>query len=90
MTREELTTLSNEELLAEKKKLKNSKIFHATLIGFLIGILLFGFGAWILSPEKQAGFLIPMIFPIWFVYKMLKTPKKDSDLEEVLRERGLD
>ena len=89
MTKEELTALSDEALLAEKKKLKNSKIFHATLIGFLAGILLFGFGAWMLTPEKQFGFLIPMAFPIWFIYRLLKNPKRDGDLEEVLKHRGL-
>ncbi|MEM8524852.1 MAG: hypothetical protein AAGG68_09420 [Bacteroidota bacterium] len=89
MTKEKLAALTDEELLVEKKKLKNSKMLHATLIGFLGGVLLFGIVSWILSPEKKLGFFIPMLFPIYFIYRLLKNPKSNQDLEEVLKERGL-
>jgi hypothetical protein len=81
--------LTDEELLVEKKKLNKSKIFHATYIGFPAGILIFGFVSWSLSSEKHFGFLIPMLIPVVFIYKLLKTPKKNKDLEEVLKERDL-
>lgn len=81
--------LSDDALLMEKKKLKKTKIFHATLIGFLAGILIFGFISWILSAERRPGFLIPMLFPVFFIYKLIKTPNHHKELEEVLRKRNL-
>ncbi|MFN3998568.1 hypothetical protein [Algoriphagus sp.] len=89
MEKKDLNLLTEQELLLEKKKLKNSKIMHATLIGFLGGILLFGVVAWILSPDRKMGFLIPMIIPVVMIYRMMKDPKQNKDLEEVLKERGL-
>ena len=62
---------------------------HATLIGFFGGILLFGMAGWILSTDRKLGFLIPMMIPVLFIYRMLKNPKQNKDLEEVLKERGL-
>lgn len=81
--------MTDEELLVEKKKLQNSKIFHAALIGFLAGILIFGTVSWSLSPNKRIGFFIPMLIPIVFIYRMLKNPKTNTELEEVLKKRGL-
>ncbi len=89
MDKNELYKLTNEELLVKKKKLNNSKIFHATIIGFLIGILIFGFVSWGLSSEKRIGFIIPMLIPVLFIYRMMKSKNKNKDLEEVLRERQL-
>ena len=90
MERKNFSDLSDQELLIEKKKHKKSKLFHAALIGFLAGILIFGLVAWILSPEKKLGFFIPMLIPIVFIYKLFKNPKDKNDLEEILKERNLD
>jgi type IV secretory pathway TrbD component len=68
---------------------RKSKLFHATAIGFLAGILIFGVVAWILSSEKHFGFLIPMLIPVVFIYKMLKSSNKGKELEAVLKERDL-
>lgn len=81
--------LTDEELLVEKNKLKNSKIFHAAFIGFLAGILIFGIVAWSLSSKKQLGFFIPMLIPIYIIYRLVKNPTRNKDLEEVLKERHL-
>lgn len=89
MEKKDLYKLTDEELLAEKRKLKNSKVFYAGAIGFLAGILIFGVVAWGLSSEKQLGFLLPILIPIIFIYRMLKNPNNNKDLEEVLKERGL-
>ncbi len=89
MEKKDLHNLTDEELLIEKDKLKKSKVFHATAIGFLAGILLFGVVSWSLSSKKHLGLLIPMLIPIVFIYRMLKNPKKNMALEEVLKERGL-
>jgi len=89
MDKKDFNQLTDEKLLLEKKKLKKSKILHASLIGFLAGVLLFGIVAWSLNPEKRLGFFIPMIFPVWFIYKVIKNSKNNRVLEEVLRRRGL-
>jgi uncharacterized membrane protein len=89
MEKRKLSELTDEELLVEKKKLNKSKIFHAIYIGFLAGILIFGVVAWSLSSEKQLGFLIPMLIPVAFIYKLVKSPNQNKELEEVLKERQL-
>jgi hypothetical protein len=89
MEKKNYNEMTDEELLVEKDKLKKSKLFHAALIGFLAGILIFGIVGWILSEERRLGFFIPMLIPIVFIYRMLKNPKMNKDLEEVLKERGL-
>lgn len=81
--------LTNEALLIEKKKLKNSKIGHALLIGALAGIAIFGFVSWTLSANKQPGFLIPLLIPVFIIYRVLKNSKKNTELEKVLKERNL-
>jgi hypothetical protein len=81
MEKKDLNKLTDEAPSAEKKKLRKSKLFYATSIGFLAGILIFGLVSWSLSSEKHWGFLIPMLIPVVFIYRMLKN--KD------LKERGL-
>jgi hypothetical protein len=89
MEKKDLNKLTDGELLAEKKKMMKSKLFYATWIGFLAGILIFGVVAWSLNSERNLGFLIPMLIPIVFIYKLIKTPNKHKDLEDVLKERKL-
>jgi hypothetical protein len=89
MDKTELSKLTDEALLVEKKKMMNSKLLHALIIGFLAGILLVGVVSWSMSEKKNFGFLIPMAFPAIFIYRMLKAPNKNKNLEEVLKERGL-
>jgi hypothetical protein len=89
MERKDFLKLSNDELLIEKKKLQKSKIVYALMIGFLVGILIFGIVAWLLSPKKRLGFFIPMLFPVFFIFKMIKNSKKNTDLEEILKQRNL-
>jgi hypothetical protein len=82
--------LTDDALLVEKSKLKKSKFYHAIYIGFLAGILIYGVVSWSLSSDKHWGFLIPLLIPVAFIYKMIKNSNKNSDLEAVLKERGLD
>jgi len=89
MEKKDFYKLTDEELLAEKKKMMKSKLLHAIWIGFLAGILIFGVVSWILSSEKKLGFLIPMSIPIVFIYRLLTNPNKNKDLEDVLKERQL-
>lgn len=89
MEKKDLQKLTDEELLVEKKSLKKSKVFYAASIGFLAGICIFGIVSWSLSSEKSPGLVVPLLIPVIFIYRMLKSPNKHKDLEEVLRERGL-
>lgn len=89
MEKRDFHKLTDQELIVEKKKMEKSKLFSAIAIGFLAGILLFGLVAWILSPKKHFGFLIPMSIPVIFIYRMLKAPNQNKELEEVLKERKL-
>lgn len=89
MEKKDLSEMTDEELVVEKKKLKNSKIIHATLIGFLAGIVIFGVVSWSFSSKKHLGFLIPMLIPISIIYRLVKNSKSNKDLEEVLKERHL-
>ena len=89
MEKRNFAELSNEELLQEKKKLKKSKVTSALFIGFLAGVLIFGLVSWSLSEEKRVGFLIPMLIPVVFIYRMLKGSKNNKGLEEALKERNL-
>jgi len=89
MEKKDFYIMTDEELLVEKKKLKKSKLFHATAIGFLIGILIFGVAAWSLNPEKQLVFLLPMLITVIFIFRTLKSSNKNKELEAVLKERNL-
>lgn len=89
MEKKNYNEMTDEELLVERKELNKSKIFHASAIGFLAGILIFGLVGWGLSEEKHLGFFIPMLIPIVFIYKLVKNPKGNKDLEEALKERRL-
>jgi len=89
MENKRFAEMTDEELLVEKKKLRQSKILNAVLIGFLIGVVVFGVAAWSLSPERQLGFLIPILFPVVFLFKLFKKPNPNQDLEEALKERKL-
>ena len=90
MDRKTLSELSNEELIIEKKKLKKRKVTNALIIGFLTGIIAVGFMAWFLGSKKNfITFLLPMIFPIYFIYLIIKNSKKYKELEIVLKERKL-
>jgi hypothetical protein len=89
MDKKDLYKLTDEELLVEKKKMMKAKVFYAAAIGFMVGILIFGLVSWMLFSEKRFGFLIPMLIPVVFIYRMLRAPNKNKDLEDVLKERKL-
>lgn len=90
MKQQDFSRMTDAELLVEKKKLKTARILHASLIGFLAGILLFGLVSWSLSSERQVGFLIPMLILVGIMYKLVNQPKQNKELEAVLAERNLD
>ena len=90
MEKTELYELSDEELRTEKKKLKKRKMFNAFVIGFLAAIVVVAVVAWSLGSKKNLiAFLLPMLFPIYFVYIIIKNSKKDKELEILLQKRNI-
>lgn len=87
MDKKKLSELTDEELLTLKKGLKNTKIFNAIFIGTLFGILLFGVGASIIG-KRPIG-LLPMLIPVFLIYRFTRNSKKHTELEKVLKKRKL-
>ncbi|WP_106794317.1 hypothetical protein [Aquimarina sp. Aq78] len=87
MKKKNLSELTDEQLLIEKKELKKSKIINAILIGFLAGIVIVGIVSSIFA--KKFVVLIPLLFPIYFIYKLVSNSKKNNELEVLLNERNL-
>jgi len=81
MTKAELSKLSDEELLAEAKKMKSNEVLHALLIGVMIGVIVF-------SIWKETIGLFTLI-PLFFIYRMLHKPDHNIALKETLKERNL-
>lgn len=83
MEHEELATLSDQELLAEAKRLKTFSITNAVLIGLLLGIVVFSVF------QQTFGFL--MLIPLFFIYKLIRQPKNKryKAVQAALRQRNL-
>ena len=82
MSKEELSKLTDEELLAEAKKLKSSAILHALLIGIMIGIVIYSVA------KNTWGFFT--LIPLFFAYKLAGASKNKKELQALLKERNLD
>ncbi|MEM7657029.1 MAG: FUSC family protein [Bacteroidota bacterium] len=81
MSQEELSQLSDEELLTEAKKIKPSPIIDAFFIGFLIGIIVY-------SVVVSASGMFTLL-PLLMVYLLLKKSTKYEALKKELKARGL-
>lgn len=83
MNQNELTALTDDELLAEAKKLQSFSITNALLIGFLLGILVYSFA-------KNTWGLVTII-PLYFVHKLVNDSKNKRyhAVEKLLKERNL-
>ncbi|MDX2071789.1 MAG: FUSC family protein [Haliscomenobacter sp.] len=81
MSQEELSRLSDEELLEAAKANKPSPMIDAFFIGFLAGIIVFSIiaSAW--------GFFT--LIPLFLIYLFLKKPKQYETLKKELKERNL-
>lgn len=73
--------LTDQELLAEAKKVKSAAIFNALLIGALIGIVIYS------AVKNTWGFFT--LIPLYFIYKLVDRPKNTEELDEILKERNL-
>ncbi len=83
MNQKELSELTDQELLAESKKIKSFSITNAFFIGFLIGIVIY-------SVVKNSWGMLTLI-PLYFIYKLINDPKNKrvKELEILLKERNL-
>jgi hypothetical protein len=81
MDQNELSQLSNEELLEVAKNNKPSPIIDAFFIGFLVGILIY-------SAAKNTWGLVSLI-PLYLIYIFLKKPKQYEALQSELKKRNL-
>jgi hypothetical protein len=83
MINNDLSHLTDSELLDELIKLKSFSITNAFFIGFLAGIIVF-------SALKSSWGIFTLI-PLYLIYKLVNDPKnkRKKDLEELLKERNL-
>ncbi len=83
MEQTDLSKLSDEELLAEAKKLKSFSITNAFLVGFLFGIVVYSVF------NNNFGFL--MLIPLYIIYRLVNDPKNKrlKELEAILKQRKL-
>ena len=81
MKPEELSKLTDQELLDEAKKIKSTATTNALIIGFAIGIGIY-------SIWKNTVGLFTLI-PLYFIYKLFNGSKKYDVLKKTLKERGL-
>lgn len=81
MNYEELSALTDQELLEKAKKMKSTTIINALLIGFMIGVIIYS------VVKNTLGFFT--LIPLYIVYKLVNNSKKDNDLKKLLKERNL-
>ena len=82
MNQKHPSELTNQELLAEAKKMKSTAILNAFLIGLVIGVVIYGVA------KNNWGFFA--LIPLFIVFKVFNKPAKDKALKKELAERGLD
>ncbi|MCO5723396.1 hypothetical protein [Robiginitalea marina] len=81
MNQKELSQLTDKELLEVAKNNKPSPVTDAFLIGFLIGILIYGAAA------NAWGFMF--LIPLFLIYILLKKPKQYAALKKELEKRNI-
>ena len=81
MNQQELSKLSDKDLLEEAGNIKPSAMVDALLIGFLVGIIIFSLAV------SSWGFLT--IIPLFFIYLLLKKSKRYEAIKKEKEERGL-
>ncbi len=81
MNLKELSELTDEELLAESKKVKLNPITNALFIGFLVGVIVY-------SVAKNTWGLLTII-PLYIIYKLIKDSSRNEALEQLLKDRNL-
>lgn len=81
MNQQEISQLTDKELLEAAKNNKPSPIIDAFFIGFLVGIIIY-------SVAANTWGLVTLI-PLILIYAFLKKPKQYKALKEELKKRNL-
>ncbi|WP_415326520.1 hypothetical protein [Chryseobacterium sp. MMS23-Vi53] len=81
MKENKFAKFSDQELLDKRKNLKNLFVINAVLIGFLIGISIYG--------AIKNGFGFFTFFPLIFVFLLIKTKTDSNELESEIKSRDL-
>jgi len=81
MNQNELSELTDQELLEKAKKMKSTTITNALLIGVMIGIIIYSI--W----KNSLGFFT--LIPLFFIFKLVNNSKNDKALKRLLKERNL-
>ena len=81
MKPEELSALTDRELLDEAKKAKRSSVAHALVIGFMIGVIVYS------VVKSTWGFFT--LIPLFFIYRLTRRSNDNEALQKILRERNL-
>lgn len=81
MNQQEISQLTEKELLEAAKNNKPSPIIDAFFIGFLVGIIIY-------SVAANTWGLVTLI-PLILIYAFLKKPKQYIALKEELKKRNL-
>lgn len=82
MNQEQLSQLSDEDLLEVARNNKPSPMIDAFFIGFLVGIILFSIFVRTWGPLT--------LIPLFLIYIFLKKPKRYAALRKELKERNLE
>lgn len=77
MKPENLTELSDQELLQKIKKLKTNKIIDATIVGVTIGIVIYG--------AVKNGFGFFTFFPLLLAYVIVRNSTNNEILEKEIQ-----
>ncbi|MEO1516096.1 MAG: FUSC family protein [Bacteroidota bacterium] len=81
MAQENLTDLTDEELLQKAQKMKSAKIFDAFVVGLLFGVATFSL--------VKNGFSLLLLLPFIYIPIAGKNAIKRKELQELLKERNL-
>jgi hypothetical protein len=81
MKKENLSNLTDQELIEKANKMKSTSIINALLVGFMIGIVVW-------SVAKNTVGLLTLI-PLIFIYKLVNNSKNDKVLKQLLKDRNL-
>ena len=72
-----ITKLNNINLENQEKKLRKKQLINAALIGFLASIFVIGTVASIY--KKNALGMLPMLIPLFLIYKIVRSSKKQKN-----------
>lgn len=70
MNPNDLSSLTDQELLDEARKIKSASVINAVLIGFLLGLIFYSL------VKNTYGFLT--LIPLFLIYKLVNKPKQEK------------